>query len=121
MEFLSDVGNGREALKPYVELFPGPWEFIAWGESADDRYQAEDCAFFFQRAKEKNAYALFLVIGEMDKVRDTSATASSIVAILLDPPTEDPNEIVPILLERYRDDGGKYIELYSRTGQFMLP
>ena len=124
MKFISDVKNGAKALKPYLGLFPGDWEFIAWGESAEDPYQASDCAFFFQRAKKKNVYGLQLVNGDGtaggqgDREEEADAT---IVAVLVDPPTDDPNEIVPMLLDGYREHGGKYIELYSRTGKYMLP
>lgn len=122
MKFISDVKKGKKALQPYLDLFSGEWEFIAWGQAVADQFDSSDCAFFFQRAKDKNVYALQLV--------DHGATAvdvgegdpdHNIVAVLIDPPYEDPDEIVPILLERYRDDGGRYIELYSRTGKFMLP
>jgi hypothetical protein len=124
----TDEQDGDRALKPFLRRLTKEWEFIARGETSQDRYHQWRCAFYLGKSRDRSVYALQIVdFGDPDN-RDYSEDEEDegsegfekVVAVCHDPGTDDEDLIVRQLLSTYWKQGGKYIEGYDDIGRFDL-
>ena len=123
MPILTDVANGDEALAPYLKHLDGKWEFVVSGEGSQSPWHAWDCSFLVQRSERTGVYGLLLAdfgdLTELGEDEDPNPV-EKVVAVWTDPPEASEDVIVRSLLEKYADDGGKFVDMENDVRRFDL-
>ena len=121
MPIYTEPKHGQQVIGKFVPMLGKRREFIAKGEASETPVNQWVCAFSLRQSKTGVVYGLELEdFGDPDCVTEADEPFVTVVAIYDRPRTNDKSKIVREMLNRYRRDGGKYIEMYHDSGAFDL-